>query len=157
MKIERILHGGVAYRFCACGEPEAEKGTFMIYIYPISWDNIMNVPNPVAEVDVKHSAPLAGRPIADEVDDTIHRGLASALVVSGAGTGKATDPKKVKVVKNAAGDVPVFIGSGVSVQTLRAFMDYADGFIVGTAFKQDGLASNPVDPKRVKKFMAKFR
>src|SRR5437762_10540190 len=38
-----------------------------------------------ADVDVKHSAPLAARPIADEVDDTLHRGMADALIVSGAG------------------------------------------------------------------------
>ena len=27
-----------------------------------------------ADVDVKHSAALAARPLADEVDDTVHRG-----------------------------------------------------------------------------------
>src|SRR4051812_28868077 len=47
-----------------------------------------------ADVDVKHSAPLAERPLADEVDDTLERGLADALVVSGAGTGKPTDLAK---------------------------------------------------------------
>jgi uncharacterized protein len=110
-----------------------------------------------ADVDVKHSAPLAPRPIADEVDDTIHRGLADALIVSGAGTGKPTDLQKVKTVKAAAGKVGVFIGSGITTQTVGDFLDHADGFIVGTAFKQDGLASNPVDAKRVKEFMARFR
>jgi hypothetical protein len=110
-----------------------------------------------ADVDVKHSAPLAARPLIDEVDDTLHRGLASALIVSGAGTGKPTDPEKVKQVKKAAGNVPVFIGSGITTQSLPQFLDHADGFIVGTAFKQDGLASNPVDAKRVKEFMARFQ
>jgi len=36
-------------------------------------------------------------------------------------------------------------------------MDHADGFIVGSAFKQDGAASNPVEVNRVKEFMARFR
>jgi uncharacterized protein len=109
-----------------------------------------------ADVDVKHSAALSPRPLIDEVDDTIHRGLASALIVSGAGTGKPTDPEKVKTVKSVAGNVPVFIGSGITTQSLPEFLDHADGFVVGTAFKQDGLASNPVDAKRVREFMAKF-
>lgn len=109
-----------------------------------------------ADVHVKHSAALAARPLVDEVDDTLHRGLANALVVSGAGTGKPTDPEKVKQVKTAAGNVPVFIGSGITGQSLPQFLDHADGFIVGTAFKQDGLASNAVDAKRVKEFMNKF-
>jgi len=106
-----------------------------------------------ADVDVKHSAPLAQRPIADEVDDTIERGLADALVVSGAGTGKPTDPAKLREVKFAAGATPVFLGSGVSPKTIAALWDHADGFIVGTYFKKDGHATNEVDPTRVHDFM----
>jgi len=103
-----------------------------------------------ADVDVKHSAPLAERPIADEVDDTLHRGMADALIVSGAGTGKPTDPEKVKLVKLAAKGAPVFLGSGVTPQTLPSLLPHADGFIVGTYFKEDGMATNPVDVERVR-------
>jgi membrane complex biogenesis BtpA family protein len=108
-----------------------------------------------ADVDVKHSAPLAERPIADEVDDTLHRGLADALIVSGAGTGKPTDPEKVKLVKSAAKGAPVFLGSGVTPQSLPALLPHADGFIVGTYFKEDGIASNAVDVERVRDLMSK--
>ncbi|HYO11091.1 MAG TPA: BtpA/SgcQ family protein [Tepidisphaeraceae bacterium] len=106
-----------------------------------------------ADVDVKHSAALAARPIADEVDDTLHRGLADALIVSGAGTGKPTDPEKVRAVKQAAGQAPVFLGSGVTPQTLPSLAPHADGFIVGTYFKHDGNASNAVDPERVRELI----
>jgi len=106
-----------------------------------------------ADVDVKHSAPLAARPLADEVDDTLERGMADALIVSGAGTGKATDPEKVKQVKAAAKHKPVFLGSGVTPASLPALLPHADGFIVGTYFKRDGLASNPVDLRRVRELM----
>ena len=102
-----------------------------------------------ADVDVKHSAPLAERPIADEVDDTLHRGMADALIVSGAGTGKPTDPEKVKMVKAAAKGAPVFLGSGVTPQTVDALLPHADGFIVGTYFKKDGV----VDVARVRDLM----
>jgi membrane complex biogenesis BtpA family protein len=107
----------------------------------------------LADVDVKHSAPLAARPIEDEVNDTIERGLADAVIVSGAGTGKPTDPKHVQAVKRAAGDTPVLIGSGVNVKTIAALAPHCDGFIVGTAFKRDGLATNPVELERVREFM----
>jgi membrane complex biogenesis BtpA family protein len=106
-----------------------------------------------ADVDVKHSAPLAERALVDEVDDTLHRGLADALIVSGAGTGKATDPEKVRVVKAVAKDAPVFLGSGVTPKSLPELLPHADGFIVGTYFKKDGLASNVVDPRRVRELM----
>jgi len=106
-----------------------------------------------ADVDVKHSAPLAERPLVDEVDDTLHRGMADALIVSGAGTGKPTDPNKVEQVKSAAKTTPVFLGSGVTPQTLPQLLPHADGFIVGTYFKRDGQASNAVDLRRVRDLM----
>ncbi|HRK30121.1 MAG TPA: BtpA/SgcQ family protein [Tepidisphaeraceae bacterium] len=108
----------------------------------------------MADVDVKHSAPLAARSIEDEIDDTLHRGMADALVVSGAGTGKATDPEKVARVKKRAGSSPVFIGSGVTIESLPSFRDACDGAIVGTHFKKNGRVDQPVDVKRVRAFMS---
>src|SRR5207249_5360814 len=100
----------------------------------------------LADVDVKHSAALAARPIQDEVDDLIERALADAVIVSGAGTGKTTDLQKVRQVKEATkGRVPVLIGSGITADTIAEFLPHADGFIVGTAFKRDGIATNPVE------------
>jgi membrane complex biogenesis BtpA family protein len=110
-----------------------------------------------ADVDVKHSAPLAERPIEDEVDDLIERALADAIVVSGAGTGKATDPEKVRRVKKCAGATPVFVGSGITAKTVSEFLDAADGFIVGTALKKDGVAANPVEFERVQDLMQAVR
>jgi membrane complex biogenesis BtpA family protein len=107
----------------------------------------------LADVDVKHSAGLAARSIADETEDTIYRGLADAVIVSGTGTGKPTDVAKVRAVKAAAGKTAVFVGSGVTSETLGSFLPYADGFIVGTAFKEGGVATAAVDPDRVSAFM----
>jgi len=108
----------------------------------------------LADVDVKHSAPLAARPLEDEIDDTIHRGMADALVVSGAGTGKATDPDKLARVKRRAGETPVFVGSGVTDQTIESLRPNCDGVIVGTWFKRDGDVSAAVDVARVRRFIS---
>ncbi len=107
----------------------------------------------MADVDVKHSAPLAQRELKDEVDDTVQRGLADALIVSGAGTGKATDPEKVRRVKEFARHAPVFLGSGVTPESIPHLAPHADGFIVGTYIKRDGVSTNTVDVQRVKKLM----
>lgn len=107
-----------------------------------------------ADVDVKHSAALAGRPAGDEVDDTLERGLAEAVIASGAGTGKPTDLEKLKVIKKAAGKAPVFIGSGITAETIGNYLAHADGFIVGTYFKKDNVSTNPVDQERVKRLLA---
>jgi membrane complex biogenesis BtpA family protein len=109
-----------------------------------------------ADVDVKHSAPLAAVSIESEVEDTLRRGLADALVVSGTGTGKATDPEHVARVKRVAGAAPVFIGSGADERTIAAYLPHADGFIVGSAFKRDGDTGKPVDPERVSRLMGMF-
>lgn len=108
-----------------------------------------------ADVDVKHSAPLAARPLEAEVSDTLHRGLADALIVSGSGTGQATDPSHVAAAKRAAGGAaPVFVGSGVSADTLAAYLPHADGFIIGSSFKRGGEAREPVDATRVREIMS---
>lgn len=110
-----------------------------------------------ADVDVKHSAPLAERPLQDEVKDLVERSLADAIVVSGSGTGQATDPAKARVVKKAAPKCPVFIGSGITAKSVDRFFDCADGFIVGTALKKDGRATNAVEFSRVKTLMRALR
>ena len=107
-----------------------------------------------ADVDVKHSAPLAAVSIESEVEDTLKRGLADALVVSGTGTGKATDPEHVARVKRVAGAAPVFIGSGADERTIASYLPHADGFIIGSAFKRDGDARQAVDAERVRRIIS---
>ena len=38
----------------------------------------------------------------------------------------------------------------VTANTIARYLQHADGFIIGTAFKVDGVATNPVDPQRVR-------
>ena len=109
----------------------------------------------LADVDVKHSAPLAPRPLEDEVSDTLHRGLADGLIVSGTGTGRATDPGHVAAARAAAaGKAPVFVGSGVTVRSLPEYLPHADAFIVGSAFKPGSDPAQPVDVGRVRELIA---
>jgi membrane complex biogenesis BtpA family protein len=108
-----------------------------------------------ADVDVKHSAALSPRPLEDEVSDTLHRGLADALIVSGSGTGRATDPGHVAAARAAAGGkAPVFVGSGVTARSLPEYLPHADGFIVGSAFKANNDPAQPVEPGRVRELIA---
>ncbi len=111
----------------------------------------------VADVAVKHSAPLADYPLQDEVKDAVQRGLADILVVSGAGTGQPVDPERLQAVKAAAGEAPVWLGSGVTPESLSTLAPHADGFIVGTALKRDGVPTHPVDPARVRTMLEAWR
>src|SRR5262252_1791667 len=42
----------------------------------------------LCDVDVKHSAPLAARPIGEEAEELVGRGLCDAVLVTGSGTGR---------------------------------------------------------------------
>jgi len=142
-----------------CGARVADQGLIQGIAHDLLRERAMLGAGDVkifADVDVKHSAALSERPLADEVDDLIERALTDAIIVSGAGTGKATDPEKVRRVKQAAKSVPVFIGSGITAATIADFLPHVDGFIVGTSFKKDGVASNQVDVARVKELMARL-
>ena len=76
---------------------------------------------------------------------------ADAIIVSGAATGSATEMHTLQAATRAASQTPVFIGSGVSVETIPELIAHgASGLIVGTSLKFDGRISNPVDPARVR-------
>lgn len=109
-----------------------------------------------ADVFVKHAAPLGAQTLEQVAQDTIYRGLADALIVSGAGTGAATDLDDLRRVKAAVPNVPVFVGSGVNVDNIAEVLKLADGVIVGTSLKVDGKAENPVDVERVRR-MKRFQ
>jgi membrane complex biogenesis BtpA family protein len=102
-----------------------------------------------ADVHVKHAVPLGNWTIEDAARDTVERGLADALIVSGAGTGLATDLEDVQRVRRAAPSTKILLGSGVTPANVRDFLPLADGFIVGTSLKVGGNVAKPVDPKRV--------
>jgi len=107
----------------------------------------------LADLDVKHSAPVAPRPLEEEVEEVVSRGGADGVIVTGSATGKQTALADLKTAKRAAGRVPVFAGSGVNVQNIADVLKIADGAIGGTSFKEDGVTTNRVDRARVHLFM----
>jgi membrane complex biogenesis BtpA family protein len=110
-----------------------------------------------ADVQGKHSAPLAAVELEQEARDLVHRGLADGLVVSGKATGDATALGDVKRVRGAVPAVPVLVGSGVTPDNVAELLAVADAAIVGTFVKRDGDVRNPVDPARVRRLVAAAR
>ena len=103
-----------------------------------------------ADIAVKHAVPLAPIDILASAEDTYHRGLADALIVTGTATGRSTDLDQLKSVKSTAPQASIFAGSGVTTDNLVEVLQYADGVIVGTSIKRDGVTTNEVDPDRVR-------
>jgi hypothetical protein len=106
-----------------------------------------------ADVQGKHAVPLVPVELEQQARDLVHRALADGLVVSGRATGEATPLGDVKRVRSAVPDVPILVGSGVTPETAAELLSVADALIVGTALKQDGDVSQPVDPTRVRRLV----
>ncbi len=103
----------------------------------------------LADVQVKHAAPLGDLGIEIAARDTAERGLADALIVSGTGTGDATNVDDVRRVRSACPATTLLLGSGVTAANVGSYLDFADGFIVGSSVKRGGQIAKPVDVKRV--------
>lgn len=80
---------------------------------------------------------------------------ADALVVSGGATGEAADPADLAAVL-AACDLPVLVGSGVTVANLEHYAA-ADAVIVGSSLKADGDWRGPLAGDRVEALLARAR
>ncbi len=104
---------------------------------------------------VKHATPLGEFDPVQSAKDLRLRGLADALIVSGAETGAPVDPSRLELLREAV-DAPLLLGSGLTVDN-AASLDEADGAIVGTSIKRDGRVDAPVDPARVEAVVRAFK
>lgn len=104
-----------------------------------------------ADVDKKHSVAFPGIDLATHIEWTEFYG-ADALIVTGRMTANAPAEDKVRAAKCLA-HRPVLVGSGADAKNIGAFLQHADGVIVGSSLKKDGVMQNPVDVARVREFM----
>ncbi len=80
--------------------------------------------------------------------------LSDGLIITGPETGREADLDDLKSVKQAV-DLPVLVGSGITLENAPRYLGVADGLIVGSYFKKDGQWAREVDPQRVEQFMEK--
>lgn len=105
---------------------------------------------------VKHATPLVAADPVHEAKDLRLRGLADAIIVTGAETGAAPDLEKVLPLRDALPDTPLLVGSGLGDFNAAQFA-FADGAIVGTAFKRGGDVAAPVERERVERIVGAFK
>lgn len=104
-------------------------------------------------VNAEFAAPLGERTTERKARSAVFSSLADAIAVSGPMTGEQVDNSELARVKKAVGDVPVFANTGVNIENVRSILEHADGVVIGTHFKTDGVTWNAVDPDRVRRFM----
>lgn len=107
----------------------------------------------LADVLVKHARPLGSPNLTVAVQDTIERGLADAVILSGWATGSPPNLEDLELAQAAAAGEPVFIGSGATWDNIGQLIQSANGVIVSSSLKRHGQRHNAIDPVRVRRFV----
>ena len=111
----------------------------------------------LADVLVKHARPLGSPNLTTAVQETIERGLADGVILSGWATGSPPNLEDLELATAAANGTPVFIGSGADWENIPTLMQAADGVIVSSSLKRHGRIEQPIDPIRVSQFVEATR
>ncbi|NQT65361.1 MAG: BtpA/SgcQ family protein [FCB group bacterium] len=82
--------------------------------------------------------------------------LADGIIITGRSTSEEADINELQKVKETC-DLPILIGSGITLNNINKYWDLADGFIIGSHFKEDGNWKNSLDKNRSNKFMLKVK
>ena len=106
-----------------------------------------------ANITPEFASPLGGRTTAQRAASAVFLGV-DAVLITGPVTGQPTSITELRSVKAAAPAAPVLASTGVTADTVKQTLQAADGVIVGTHLKRDGVTWNPVDPARAARFMA---
>jgi len=103
-----------------------------------------------ADAHVKHGAHaiVADRPIAELIKD-VEFFSADVVIATGQRTGHAADLDYLRLFREAT-ELPLLVGSGVTLGNAAAILSVVDGFIVGSAVKTGGVWWDPVDPHKAR-------
>jgi uncharacterized protein len=109
-------------------------------------------------VTPEFASPIGSRSAALLARSAVVSSLADAILVSGAMAGMEPNIETVREVKAAVGsDTPVLVNTGAKSTNIRDFLKVADGAIVGSDLKRNGLTLSAVDPERARCFIEAAR
>ena len=108
-----------------------------------------------ADTHVKHGAHaiVADRSIAELTRDVEFFG-ADAVIATGQRTGDPVDLDELALIARST-RLALLVGSGVNSANFAGVFQHADGVIIGSFLKRDGVWWNPVEQSRVSSFMQK--
>lgn len=139
--VREVFTGAYAGDFGVWNTDPAESLT---YRRRIGADHVKLFYNITAEF----AAPIAPRDVGLTAQSAVFSSLADAICVSGAVTGTGVDVSQLQAAKDWVGEAPVIANTGVRPDTVADMLAVADGCIVGTSLKRDGVTWNDVDPQR---------
>jgi len=107
-------------------------------------------------ISPEFSSPIGSRTIADRARGAAFLGM-DAILISGWAAGSPMAIGDLVAAKEAAPNTPIVANTGVRAERVAEILKVADGAIVGTSLKVDGITWNPVDPGRARALMDAVR
>lgn len=106
-------------------------------------------------INAEFAAQIAPRPLAEVARSVVFSSMPDALCVSGPITGQPADASGLADVAQAVSGsgVPVLVNTGFRASNAAELLQYADGAVVGSSLKVDGITWNPVEESRVEELM----
>lgn len=133
---------------CDQGIIEGEAHELLLYRRHLGLEGKVRI---FADVMVKHAVPIGQSvDISLLAADTVKRALADGIVISGRATGDAPAQSDLESVRQALPATPIFVGSGSSKDNIDRLLKVADGIIVASSVKRQGILENPVDAGRIR-------
>jgi membrane complex biogenesis protein, BtpA family len=109
-----------------------------------------------SNITPEFASSLGHRTIAERAQSAAFLGV-EAILISGQITGMSIDLADLRAAKAAAPETPVLANTGVRAETVAEILSIADGALVGTTLKREGVTWNPVDRDRALRFMDTVR
>ena len=130
---------------------ESNAGALLRYRKQIEADDILIF----TDIKKKHSSHAITNDISlEETAKTAEYFRSDGVIITGTSTGRATDLEEIKKVK-ASCEIPVLVGSGVTLENVKDYFAVSDALVIGSYFKKDGHWKNEVEYERVAKLMEK--
>jgi membrane complex biogenesis BtpA family protein len=110
----------------------------------------------LGDVWVKHARQFSSDSLSHSIEETAYRAGADAVILTGPTTGRLASRAFLEeaVSTCSAHDIPLYLGSGVSSETVSELPQAGiSGIIVGSDLRKDGVAGAAVDPRRVTRWM----
>jgi membrane complex biogenesis BtpA family protein len=130
------------------GIMQPDFGDIAAYQAAIGADDVALFSN----ITPEFASSLGRRTIAERAQSAAFLGV-DVILISGQITGMSIDLADLRAAKEAAPETPVLANTGVKAETVAQILAIADGALVGTTLKRDGITWNPVDRDRAMRFM----
>lgn len=109
------------------------------------------------DIRKKHSShAITGDLSLSEIAKAAEFFSADGMIITGSSTGTEAAADDLVETRGATG-LPILIGSGITAENIEKYWHLADGFIIGSHFKEQGNWANNISTQRLEDFVGKVK